>query len=235
MMSTQLSGFNRRVFSGRTFEARESRLRKALATFEREPRRGRLLDVAAGSGIAAVALSDQGWDVVAADISEDLVEQIQDRGIEAHVYDLATGPLPFEDESFEAVFAGEIIEHLVDTTGFLDEIGRVLRPHGIVVVTTPNLASFENRLRLLAGRYPIWVEYSLSDQGHVRAYTLPTLRAHLQSRGFAVETITGNWVPVLPQRLVNDVRFPILARSGDWLPSLSQCLIASARRLGPAD
>lgn len=228
-MTSPLSTFNREVFSERLFEARESRLRKALALFEREPSGGRLLDVAAGSGTAAQTLSAQGWEVSAIDISEELVEQIRARGIEALTHDLAAEPLPFGDGSFEAVFAGEIIEHLVDTAGFLDELARVLRPGGIVVITTPNLASLENRLRLALGRYPIWVEYELGDQGHVRAYTLPTLRAQLARHGFTIERELGNWVPFLPQRVINDLRAPFLARTGDWFPSLSQTLIVQAR------
>lgn len=230
-MSSRLSSFNRRVFSGRTFEVRESRLCKSLAMFGREPRRGKLLDIAAGSGIAAEALRDQGWEVSATDISEELVGQIRARGdIDAQVHDLAEGPLPFSDGHFQAVFAGEIIEHLVDTAHFLNELARVLTPDGVVVITTPNLASFENRLRLLLGRYPIWVEYELSDQGHVRSYTAPTLRAQLRCHGFVVEEVAGNWVPVAPQRFTDDVHFPPLARTGDWFPSLSQGLIIRARR-----
>lgn len=199
---------------------------------EREPRRGRLLDVAAGSGIAAEALREQGWDVSALDISEELVEQIRSRGIDADLHDLSEGPLPFPDDSFTAVFAGEIIEHLVDTAAFLAELQRVLAPGGVAVVTTPNLASFENRLRLLLGRYPMWVEYELSDQGHVRSYTVPTLRAQLRRQGFDVEEVVGNWVPFVPQRFLHDVRVPALARTGDWLPSLAQGLIVRARALG---
>ena len=195
-----------------------------------ESRRGRLLDVAAGSGIAAGILQDRGWEVSALDISEELVSQIRDRGIEARVHDLSSRPLPFEDQTFEAVFAGEIIEHLVDTSGFLEQLRRVLRPGGVLVLTTPNLASIENRLRLLFGRYPIWVEYALSDQGHVRAYTLPTLRSHLRSTGFQVEEIGGNWVPLVPQRWTDDLRVPALARTGDWFPTLAQVLVAKGRQ-----
>lgn len=197
---------------------------------DEESGRGRLLDVAAGSGIAAATLQETGWEVSALDISEELVSQVRDRGIDARVHDLSAGRLPFDDQAFGAVFAGEIIEHLVDTSRFLDEIRRVLRPGGVLVLTTPNLASLENRLRLLFGRYPIWVEFALSDQGHVRAYTLPTLRSHLTSCGFAVDAIVGNWLPLLPQRWMDDVRHPALARTGDWFPSFSQGLIAKARR-----
>jgi 2-polyprenyl-3-methyl-5-hydroxy-6-metoxy-1,4-benzoquinol methylase len=227
-----LADFNESVFAGRVFEARESRLRKALASFAREQARGPLLDVAAGSGIAAEALAADGWEVTALDLSEELVRQIGARpGIaRALRHDLSSGPLPFEDGSFAGAFAGEIIEHLVDTRAFLDELRRVLRPGGLLVVTTPNLASFENRVRLLFGVYPAWLEYELSSQGHVRAYTKRTLTRQLREAGFEVERVEGNWVPFVPQALLHDVRWPPLARTGDWLPGLSQGLIATARR-----
>jgi 2-polyprenyl-3-methyl-5-hydroxy-6-metoxy-1,4-benzoquinol methylase len=228
---SRLSDFNEQRFAQRVFEARESRLRKALDAFAAEPARGRALDVAAGSGIVAGELSRQGWELSALDLSPELVAQIHERGIsDAHVHDLSGGPLPFPDGAFNAVFAGEIIEHLVDTRGFLLELFRVLAPGGLVVITTPNLASFENRVRLLLGVYPAWVDYELGGEGHVRAYTLRTLRTQLRSCGFEVERIAGNWVPFLPQALVHDVRVPALARTGDWLPGLSQGLIARARR-----
>jgi 2-polyprenyl-3-methyl-5-hydroxy-6-metoxy-1,4-benzoquinol methylase len=226
-----LSSFNEDVFSGRVFEPRESRLRKAFALFDCEDGRGRLLDVAAGSGIAAEHLATRGWTVSALDLSEDLVAQIRQRGIaDARVHDLSQPPLPFSDATFDGVFAGEIIEHLVDTRTFLLEIARVLRPGGILVVTTPNLASFENRLRLLLGVYPRWVEYELGDQGHVRAYTKHTIQRQLRACGLQPEHVKGNWVPVLPQTVIHDVRVPALARTGDWFPSLSQGLIVSARK-----
>ena len=52
--------------------------------------------------------------------------------------------LPFADDQFDAVFAGEIIEHMPDVAVTLAEWRRVLKPGGVVIVTTPN------RARLLA-------------------------------------------------------------------------------------
>jgi 2-polyprenyl-3-methyl-5-hydroxy-6-metoxy-1,4-benzoquinol methylase len=232
MAASSLSRFNDEVFSQRVFEPRESRLRKVFELFDRETLRGRLLDVAAGSGLVAEGLAGRGWQVSALDLSEELARQVRERGIaDVRVHDLSAGPLPFEDRSFQAVFAGEIIEHLVDTAAFVRELARVLAPGGLAVITTPNLASFENRVRLLFGTYPAWMEYELSDQGHVRGYTKRTLRRQLAQHGLRVEKTRGNWVPFLPQRLMDDVRQPFLARTGDWLPGLSQGLIVSARRV----
>jgi len=58
---------------------------------------------------------------------------------------------------FNCVLAGEIIEHIIDTDSFLDEINRILMDNEILIITTPNLANLENRIRLVIGRYPIFV------------------------------------------------------------------------------
>ena len=144
MTASSLADFNESVFAKRVFESRESRLRKAFAAFERESARGQTLDVAAGSGLAARGPRGAGWDRHGARSQPGAGRSIRARpGVrEALQHDLSGGPPPFEDARFAAVFAGEIIEHLVDTRRFLDELHRVLRPGGLLVVATPNLASF---------------------------------------------------------------------------------------------
>jgi 2-polyprenyl-3-methyl-5-hydroxy-6-metoxy-1,4-benzoquinol methylase len=224
-----LAGYNRDLFAERVFEPRESRLRKALALLAAE-QRGRALDVAAGSGIVSELLAAQGWEVSAVELSESLAEQVRARGVDdVRLHELGSGPLPFADGTFRLVFAGEIIEHLVDTAGFLEDVRRVLVPGGVLLLTTPNLASLENRIRLLLGVYPRWVDAELAGEGHVRAYTAPVLRRQLERIGFRVEALTGNFVPVVPQQFLNDVLFPPLARTGDWLPRLAQGLVVKAR------
>lgn len=237
-----VSAVNEERFSGRRFERGESRLTKALALIGTAPEGGRVLDVAAGSGLAAAELQAKGWSVTALDISEELCRQIAARDVhDVRRHDLAAGPLPLESGSVDAIFAGEIIEHLVDTGAFVAELRRVLAPGGVVVITTPNLASLENRARLLVGRYPRWLEWELPrarrsrpyhDQGHVRGYTAATLRAQLEDAGLRVDRVVGNWVTLLPQHVLNDLVWPPVARTGDWLPTLSQGLIVRAYRSG---
>ncbi len=80
--------------------------------------------------------------------------------------------LPFKNDSFDCVFAGEIIEHLTNPARLLREIERVLRTDGVAVVTTPNVHSLTYiRGTLLDG-------ITLSDDsylGHVCAWDLPLL------------------------------------------------------------
>jgi hypothetical protein len=102
----------------------------------------------------------------------------------------------------------------------------------VLIVTTPNLASFENRVRLLFGRYPMWMDHRVAGAGHLRYYTPRVLRAQLAAHGFRVERHVGNWVPVVPQRWMDDRRFPWLAVTGDWWPSLAMAIVMKGRRVG---
>lgn len=190
-----------------------------------------MLDVGCGEGAFGGLFVGRGFQVHGVDITHERVALARSRGLLALVHDVAASPLPYRGEVFDVVFAGEVIEHLVDTTGFLLDLRRVLKPGGVLVLTTPNLASFENRVRLLLGLYPRWVEYRLEGgHGHVRAYTARTLLRHLADTGFAVERHIGNWVPFIPQRFADDVRYPALAWTGTIMPGLSMDTIVKARK-----
>jgi len=62
--------------------------------------------------------------------------------------------LPFENNYFDFVFAGEIIEHLFDSRFFLKEVHRVLKINGYLILSTPNLARIDDRLKFLLGKTP---------------------------------------------------------------------------------
>ena len=83
------------------------------------------------------------------------------------------GELPFEDGSFEVVWASEVIEHVADTARWLSEVRRVLRPRGRLLLTTPN----HPRLAILIGGLERYAE-PLSD--HLHLYTRKSLRQLLE-------------------------------------------------------
>lgn len=144
--------------------------------------------------------------------------------------------LPFPDASFDAVLAGEIIEHVVDTETFLQEVGRILRPGGGVVLSTPNVLWLKHRLSVLRGRYPECLDYRQrygEDLGHVRAFSEDTLRLLLEETGFVDLRVVGKRLGPLATL----VRLPApaaraLDRLADRMASLSDHLIAFARRPG---
>lgn len=144
-----------------------------------------------------------------------------------------TAQLPFEDDSVEVMLAGEIIEHIVDTEGFLREIHRSLAPGGAVVLSTPNILWWKHRLEFLFGRYPGVLDHRMrygEDFGHVRIFTPAILTGMLSEVGFESVRAVG-------RRLgsVGTLRLPApLANALDWLadrlPSLSDDIVAFGRK-----
>lgn len=227
--ASSLQGYQQAVYTAWSPELRESRVHKARALLRQE-HPGVLLDLGCSTGAVSAPFIAEGWTVYGLDVATAPLRQARSAGVKAVVGEVGQS-LPLATATCDAVLAGEIIEHLVDTDAFLQEVYRVLRPGGALILTTPNLASLENRLRLLLGIYPIWVDYSLGrGEGHVRAYTPRVLKRQLQEHGFMVERHVGNFVPFVPQRFLNDIQAPWLARTGDWLPGLAMDIIVKARR-----
>lgn len=150
-----------------------------------------------------------GWEAYGIDINHDNVAACIAKGLDVRLCDLSVDVLPFGNGEFDLIFAGEIIEHLVDTDRFLQDVARCLKPNGNLIITTPNLASFENRARLLFGVYPEWVDWCTTEgTDHVRSYTVKILKRQLVSHGFNISRVLGNFVPFLPQQIINDLQFP---------------------------
>jgi 2-polyprenyl-3-methyl-5-hydroxy-6-metoxy-1,4-benzoquinol methylase len=226
-MMTSISEYNQT--KDFTYEMAESRLRKCSKLIE-SIRPGKLLDIGCSNGAWGMHWRSRGWIASGIDIDRKHVDLARMNGVDAQFCDLNAGGIPFPDGAFDLVFAGEVIEHLVDTDGFLSEVARCTKQGGHVIVTTPNLASFENRLRLALGMYPAWLNYNLQGSGHVRGYTPRVLRKQMAEHGLNVTKQLGNWVPFVPQHFVDDVKVPVLSVTGDWFPSLAMDIIVLAQK-----
>ena len=79
--------------------------------------------------------------------------EAQQRGLWVIRADL-NRPIPLQVASVDVVMVSDVLEHLVETTGFVREVYRVLKPGGYAVVSTPNLASWHNIFALLLGLQP---------------------------------------------------------------------------------
>lgn len=119
--------------------------------------------------------------------------------------------LPFSDDKFDLVISGEHIEHLRDIDQNLLEINRVTKKGGVLILTTPNLASWMNRILILFGKQPWYLDPSLRKtlpifsignftfpenldsypSGHLRLYTLDMLQKLLKAYGFKVVDVQG--------------------------------------------
>lgn len=154
----------------------------------------KILEIASGDGTVAKQLKELGYEVWASDITITQLEDIQREGINVVTLD-ASGVFPFDPETFDGIIAGDIIEHLFDVDLFMSECYRVLKTQGMFVITTPNLASLQDRFRFFAGKSPKQIQpcheyYKL----HIRPFTLELLEKTLRSFGFTIANKSSNYV-----------------------------------------
>jgi SAM-dependent methyltransferase len=97
-----------------------------------------VLDVACGTGFGAAILRSGGaGGVIGFDLSWDALAQC--RAGDGMLFCRGDGTkLPIRDESFDAATSFETVEHIPDYAGFVRELHRVLRPGGVLVLSTPN-------------------------------------------------------------------------------------------------
>ncbi|MGW1071753.1 bifunctional 2-polyprenyl-6-hydroxyphenol methylase/3-demethylubiquinol 3-O-methyltransferase UbiG [Streptomyces sp. NPDC002537] len=110
---------------------------RARAEFIPAPRneQASLLDVACGGGLFGPHLSGKGYRLVGVDLSAMSLREALRHGFDEVVQADITD-LPFEDESFDVVTAGQCLEHVPDPFAVVKELCRVLRPGGTLVVDT---------------------------------------------------------------------------------------------------
>jgi SAM-dependent methyltransferase len=160
----------------------------------------KVLDLGCRDGALTRAYSE-GNELVGVDADREALEEAKKLGIETHWADL-DGPLPFPDESFDVVVAGELLEHLRDPARLVGEAQRVLRPGGTFVASVPNAYRAKNRLRFLLGRKPE------DDPTHLQMFSPANVRALLA--GFEepeLHFIAGRLVPLHARLFANDIVF----------------------------
>ncbi|WP_185747316.1 class I SAM-dependent methyltransferase [Humibacillus xanthopallidus] len=137
-----------------------------------------------------------------------------------------TAGLPLDSASVDAIFCGELIEHLFDPRRFLDECHRVLVPGGLLLVTTPNIATLQDRLRFLLGKAPRHID-PLHDyiRLHIRPFTPELLDRAFSSVGFRTLDVRSNFVDF--HRRGKRYNLPLLARV---FPRLGGTIIAIGQK-----
>ena len=170
----------------------------------------RLLDIGSGAGVGAalIAKTVSVDHVVCIDLSIPALVEVRKRGFSPLVASAEGHKLPFPDKTFDIVMIDEVIEHLVDTDSIMDEIHRVLKDQGQLLISTPNLASWFNRIALLFGIQPAFSEVSFKKVygrpgsgivGHLRLFTKRALTAFVEDNGFHNTKTVGVPFPELPK------------------------------------
>jgi len=124
--------------------------------------------------------------VYAVELSEGAANKAKEKGIKVSICDINSDELPYEDNFFDCITFIDVIEHLIEPYHILKEIKRVLKPNGVFIIGTANVASFSNRIRILIGRRPR-TSFDIGwDGGHLLYFTPNELTELLKQYGFEV-------------------------------------------------
>ena len=120
---------------------------------ENDVRQKRVIDVSAGSGYVANLWHQAGAEVMAFDMYPDI---FQSETLQCSPIDL-NYKLPIESNVADYVLLMETIEHIPNQTFLLQELARILKPGGLLIITKPNNSSLSGRMA------NVWVEAERSD------------------------------------------------------------------------
>ena len=178
----ELQEYFKTAYQGNPLDANPV-FQKCLGYLRARPK-GRLLDVGCSDGAFCGPLVREGWECHGIELDEKYAAMARRKGVKAKAQDITKG-FGYPAGYFDYVFAGEIIEHLMDTDFFLRECNRVLKKGGLLIITTPNFVYLRHRIELLFGTYPVcmWPRF----EQHIRMFTHKKMKEALEASGFEVE------------------------------------------------
>ena len=189
-----------------------------------------VLDVGCFPPIIFTSLQEQGF-AVSGIASQH--EKMMEKSIK--VLNIEKDTFPWQENTFELAVLTEVIEHLPHNPVVpLEEINRVLKPGGYLIITTPNAAKLHHRLKLWAGQstsFPIsQLRQVKPDDGslyhlHNREYTLGELAQLLEWAG--LEVVQAEQVCLYPPTRKKVAQEPLQSRLVKWTGYMAQQLHSS--------
>lgn len=207
-----------------------------LNLIPKSSRKLKVLDVGIGQGhLALLVKSLLAYEVAGIDTERPDKEYMQNffkkENIEFKMCCLTKDKIPFPDETFDLVLFCEVLEHLpIHPKIVLNEIRRVLKPKGILILTTPNFARISHRIFLALGKNPQDFYFSKSNfRRHYREYTLTECEKLLKESTFKITKIhMSNYRFRTSKR---NLKVYILIGISRLLPSLKGCIMIKAQKV----
>jgi len=160
----------------------------------------RILNIGTGHGVLEYFIKKKfGYTVETIDIKDEVEgyygKRMKRLNIPQKACDLNREALPYKDGSFDVVIFSEVLEHLlVSPLKPLLEINRILVEGGLLILVTPNVASFSHIIFLICGRhfmpeYPMVMLTTMPDLKHTREYTIREMKSLLSTAKFKIDTL----------------------------------------------
>lgn len=154
----------------------------------------RILDIGCGGGLLAEPMARLGGSVTGTDITEAAITaaalHASQNGLDIDYQCCTAETLASSGARFDVIYASEVIEHVADRTLFIKAIARMLKPQGVVIITTIN----RSLPALLLAKFALEYIVRLVPAGthDPRKFVRPAeLRAEFAAAGIMLDDITG--------------------------------------------
>ncbi len=138
------------------------------------PVKGTLLDVGGGTGRVASVLRDCVESVIVADVSFGMLKEAPRSTLQPAC--ALSEALPFADNSFERVIMVDALHHVVNHADSADEMFRVLKPGGLLIIEEPDIRTFGVKLFALAEKMLLMRSHFLAPNEIVKLFGVPKTR-----------------------------------------------------------
>ncbi len=143
----------------------------------------RLLDIGTGKGYLLEVASELGFDFYGVEPSE-YASKAAEKRFPKRISKGFLEDAKYKDLEFDVIVMTDLIEHISHPYPFFDEVYRILKPSGFILITTPNADSFT---RILLGKN--WFQYKYE---HIIYYNKESLKYLLDKKGFRVRETRNN-------------------------------------------
>lgn len=165
-----------------------------LQTLQKYYSDGQVLEIGSAPYQLTYLIKEAGYPIIGIDIDPDRqADFIRSAGLDIRKNDIDSEELPFEDNSFKYILFNEVFEHLrINPIQTLNEIRRVLHPDGVLVLSTPNLYSLQNVIKMFSGKGfdSPFQEFNklqtIGHMGHVREYSLSQMKEFVENTGYKI-------------------------------------------------
>jgi len=176
-MVTDPAEFYDVIYSFKDYAAETARVHSLIRRYNHAPGRS-LLDVGCASGEFLLAAQARHWDVYGVESSAGAADQAR-RLTGATIHSGTLDTAPYAAGMFDAITLWDVIEHLQSPRAYVRQIAQLLRPGGVLALTTPNIRSLA--FALLGQTWEI-----IGPNDHLYYFAPRTLARLLRDAGFAI-------------------------------------------------
>lgn len=179
-------------------EVRSAAKQRSLELLGTHVKPGRILMIGCGDGLELKIARDLGWQAEGYDVDPETTAEVsQHLGLPVHCGEFP--PLSLSNQSFDAVFMDQVIEHPKDPALYLRTAHSLLRPGGALFLGLPNVDSLSNRIKTAVGKLGLRAGKRgkhYATKHHIFFYSPAVMRRLLERHfGFTVVAVSGSLKP----------------------------------------